>query len=260
VADAAPNPQPTTGSSSPVERVDLPPTFPEPLVRGEPIGDYAYAVKLRDFATRWVLYFIDYYDKRAWRCRVGVTLIRGVAFSAMVLGGVILVGRMLGRDAQEFVMGLLSSKTPPLKEVPAEGGLILFALAAGLMAADRYGNISSNWMRYVITSLSLRRMLIDFQMGGVAAERLVMGTNVETAQPEYDRIKSFLAAVFDLVRQETQEWADEFRKNRSELEAYLKVQDAANKANNKPPPTKPERQPPPRRPLRNGQGRGNVNG
>jgi hypothetical protein len=135
---------------------------------------------------------------------------------------------------------------------------VLFAFAAGLIAVDKFGNISENWMRHVISSLTLQRMLVDFQLAGVAASGHVPSAAVagnadardegvnqaqddETVdlEEQYDRIKMFLASVFDLVRHETQEWADEYRKNRSDLEGYLKVQDAANKTDERLPKGSP---------------------
>lgn len=219
------------------------PKFPDRRLNGEIQTDEIYTETLREFAKQWVEFFIRYYEHRTLKCRVGATLIRTVAFTAMVLGGVILVCRMLSSGNQTWLMQSIFKSE--LKEVPAEIGLILFALAAGMMAADRFANISENWMRYVITTLSLRRMLVDFQLASVVVLKPVLetkGTNVEIrvdpVQAEFDRIKVFLGSVFEMVRHETQEWADEFRKNRSELESYLKVQEAALNDKTKRPKTR----------------------
>jgi hypothetical protein len=157
---------------------------------------------------------------------------------------------MLSSNAQKAVMGFFNST---LQDIPAEAGLILFALAAGIIAADRFANVSDNWMRYVITELSLRRMLVDFQLAGVNSDKTayerpenpeLLNEPLNKNQAEFDRIKMFLGSVFDLVRHETQEWADEFRKKRSDLEGYLKVQEAEAKNEGRPRqvagnPTKP---------------------
>lgn len=209
------------------------PQFP---VREEENKDHEYAAALRLFALKWVDYFVYYYDKQARRTRIVALLIRIVAVAALVFGSVILVCRMLSGSVQKTIMQKFFGSE--IADVPAEIGLILFALAAGLIAADKFANVSENWMRYVVSSLSLQRMLVEFQMAGVNSSEwsqsriLELNANdvsTDPAQEEFDRIKSFLASVFDLVRHETQEWADEYRKNRSELEGYLKVQDAANK-------------------------------
>src|SRR3954463_9034655 len=70
------------------------PLFPERRRDGEERSDRDYAEALRHFAREWVEYYIAYYERRAQRCRIGGITIRSIAFTAMVLGGVILVGRM----------------------------------------------------------------------------------------------------------------------------------------------------------------------
>lgn len=213
-----------------------PPEFPQRLVDGEEQADSLYAERLRNFATDWVQFFIDFYEKRARRCRLGAFAIRFVAFGGMVLGSMILVSRLLSSSNQQLIMTKLFG-IADAKEVPAEIGLILFALAAALMAADKFGNISENWMRYIIAMMSLQRSLVEFQLAGVQAlEPSVLSVEpppnstepiIGPHQKEYERIKTFLAAIFDLVQHETEEWANEFRKNQSDLESYLKIQNEA---------------------------------
>jgi ABC-type multidrug transport system fused ATPase/permease subunit len=208
------------------------PTFPK---RDEET-DELYADKLRDYATQWIRYFLEYYESRKWKVQWAATTFRAIAFLSMILGGVILVGRTLSAKNQQWLMESVFHTS--LQEVPAEVGLVLLALAGGLMAADRFANLSENWMRYVVAMLSLQRMHVEFQMASVQTNEPVKDANSDKkdnkppenkTQLEYDRIKNFLNAVFDLVQHETQEWADEFRKNRSELEGYLKVQNASRK-------------------------------
>jgi hypothetical protein len=143
---------------------------------------------------------------------------------------------LLSSNNQQFVMTKLFG-VANATEVPAEIGLILFALAAALMAADKFGNISENWMRYIIAMMSLQRSLVEFQLAGIqaheqrvvseAAPRSEGESVISPHQKEYERIKIFLTSVFDLVQHETQEWANEFRKNQSDLESYLKIQSEA---------------------------------
>jgi hypothetical protein len=194
-------------------------------------SDAEYAEQLREYAKKWVDFHLSQYRSRKWKVQFCATAFRAIAFMSMVLGGVILVGRTLNVSNQKWVMQHVLNTS--LDEVPAEVGLVLLALAGGLMAADRFANISENWMRYVIAMLSLRRMLVEFEMASVQADQVSEPKDnkpPDKAQLEYDRIKNFLNAVFDLVQHETQEWADEFRKNRSELEGYLKVQNASGKS------------------------------
>ena len=154
----------------------------------------------------------------------------------MVLGSMILVSRLLSSTNQQMIMTKLFG-VAEAKEVPAEIGLILFALAAALMAADKFGNISENWMRYIIAMMSLQRLLIEFQLAGVQAhDQPALSESpplndadpaISAQQKEYERIKTFLISIFDLVQHETQEWANDFRKNQSDLESYLKIQSEA---------------------------------
>jgi len=218
------------------------PKFPERVVNGDYQADAEYAERVRIFATHWVEFYIDGYKHRSKHSKYLALTMRTVAFIAIVFGGVILVGRMLSSTTQAAVMKWAFNSN--LTDVPAEAGLILFALAAGIMAVDKFGSISEGWMRYNITELSLRKMLVDFQIDGVddklkrIAEMPRNELTADAAKAEFARIKSFLDAIFDLVRHETQEWADEFRRSRSDLEGYLKLQEVAAKtdvkANNPP--------------------------
>ena len=204
------------------------PEFPDR--RGERQNDNAYAKALRKFGKDWVEYFIGYYTRRASWCRRGSYFIRGIAFVGIVLGGAILVCRALSKSTQQWVMQNLFGSTG-LEELPAELGLVLFALAAGVIAVDRFGNISANWMRYIITMLLLRKMLVEFQLASVdVPSREPTRSNArrpEFLKAELERSRVFLASVFEVVQRETQEWADEYRKNRSQLEGYLKIQETA---------------------------------
>lgn len=204
------------------------PKFPDRRSNGEYQADEIYEESLRQFATRWVEYYIHYYKDRASLCRFGSYFTRSIALGGIVLGGTILVCRALSVSNQKWLMQHVFGTT--LTEVPAEIGLVLFALAAGVIAVDRFANISENWMRYIVAMLTLRRMLVEFQLAGVSLSAELSSTNQkqpDRARVELERLKGFLTSVFDVVQRETQEWADSYRKNRSELEGYLKVQEAA---------------------------------
>lgn len=43
-------------------------------------------------------------------------------------------------------------------------GYIFLALAAGCVAMDKFFGFSSNWMRFMTTSLALQRHLAEFEM------------------------------------------------------------------------------------------------
>jgi hypothetical protein len=105
-------------------------------------------------------------------------------------------------------------------------GYVAIALAAALVGYDKFFGLSSGWMRYMVTQLSLERALKEFQYDWV----ILNAQQVEQPSPQgnhstlLQRLKDFSLQMDTLVRQETDAWVTEFRANISQLEQLLKTE------------------------------------
>jgi hypothetical protein len=201
---------------------------------------------IKEYAENLTMTYIDWYNRRGLHCgRVAMSL-RWISSFLIVIGSMIAVGRLLDPNTQAGIMGSFSADA---KVVPAEMGLVLFAAAAGLLVADRFANLSANWLRYRIAHMSLHRRLVEFQIewaritllgpeAAVATESAnVVGMDASSVPPMQERLKpderyierkldlvrEFLIEVFELTEQECNEWAKQFTQSQSELAQYLKM-------------------------------------
>jgi hypothetical protein len=108
---------------------------------------------------------------------------------------------------------------------PALGnwGFVLIALAAGCMAYDRFFGYSSAWLRYMATATSLRAQLSEFQL---TWSRWMAAPGGEEPSTEevlrmIDLIRSFVQAINESIRGETQSWLAEFSANLSDLKSHI---------------------------------------
>jgi hypothetical protein len=108
---------------------------------------------------------------------------------------------------------------------PALGnwGFVLIALAAGCMAYDRFSGYSSAWLRYMATATSLRAQLTEFQLTTSRWMATLGGEEpgADDVLPMLDTIQSFLRAINESIRGETQSWLAEFDANLSDLKSQV---------------------------------------
>ncbi|OHB62830.1 MAG: hypothetical protein A2Y76_14670 [Planctomycetes bacterium RBG_13_60_9] len=106
-------------------------------------------------------------------------------------------------------------------------GYVFFALAASLYGFDRCFRLSKSWMRFIVTQLSLERLVIEFHYDWAS---LVAGQGEQPQLPQssipamLQRIKDFSLAVETAVKQETDAWVAEFQSSLAELEKILKTE------------------------------------
>jgi hypothetical protein len=104
-------------------------------------------------------------------------------------------------------------------------GYVLLALAAGVFAFDKYFGMSTGWMRFIVTQMSIERALREFQcdwaiMHAKQGEQEPREINVPAM---LQRIRDFVAQVEGLMKQETDAWVVEFQSNITELNKLLKA-------------------------------------
>lgn len=106
-------------------------------------------------------------------------------------------------------------------------GYVSIALAAAIVGYDKYFGLSTGWMRYIVTQLSLEKALKEFQYDWIIL--YAQQANISTL---LQRIKDFSLQVESLVRQETDAWVLEFQSNVAELEKVLKTEVETRKPGN----------------------------
>jgi hypothetical protein len=108
----------------------------------------------------------------------------------------------------------------------AQWGYVSIALAAALVGYDKFFGLSSGWMRYMVTELSLQRTLREFQYDWsiLTAQKAQQSPPQNNAATLIQRLKDFTLQVETLVRQETDAWVTEFQANISELEKMLQAE------------------------------------
>jgi hypothetical protein len=108
----------------------------------------------------------------------------------------------------------------------AQWGYVSIALAAALVGYDKFFGLSSGWMRYMVTELSLQRTLREFQYDWsiLTAQKAQQSPPQNSAATLIQRLKDFTLQVETLVRQETDAWVTEFQANISELEKMLQAE------------------------------------
>lgn len=140
---------------------------------------------------------------------------KGIRISAVVLLGV------------GGIFPLLETLSSVNSLVPALGkwGYVVLALAGVLLGIDNYCGFSRTWIRHVNTWMSLDKLRDEFHFDWV---NLVTGT-----PPDYSiqlkRIKDYVLAVDEIVKNETAQWAADFQNSMTQLDTAVKAASTAAK-------------------------------
>ncbi|HYH82337.1 MAG TPA: SLATT domain-containing protein [Longimicrobium sp.] len=103
-------------------------------------------------------------------------------------------------------------------------------LAAALVAYDRYFGLSSGWIRYVSTALSIRTAMEAFEMEWACQRATLAGAAPNAAQLEQmlAKCKEFANRLNSIVGDETNTWVQEFQASLKEVDnAVRAAQDEA---------------------------------
>ena len=97
---------------------------------------------------------------------------------------------------------------------------ILVIFAGVLISLDHFGGYTSGWVRYVNAAQLLGDLQADNQMEWELQRQAMQNgaTDVESVKKGILMCKDFLGKVHDIVRNETNQWAQEFQKALAELE------------------------------------------
>ncbi|HEY6430366.1 MAG TPA: SLATT domain-containing protein [Acetobacteraceae bacterium] len=157
---------------------------------------------------------LHWYARAKQRKSLASRSVRCAAIVAGVLGGLapIVAGSgILPGSANELAI--------------TQAGYLLIGLAAGLLALDHFLGLSSGWMRYIVTMMTIERLRADFAIDWGRMRR------AQASAPDIvsflDRALAFRTAVMDAIEGETNSWVVEFRTSISDLEAALQRRRAA---------------------------------
>lgn len=175
---------------------------PFPQLSWEPDLAAASLADLYRWACSHALAAIQWYlDKKASNARASRSL-RLAAILLVTAGGALPV-LVTTFDQDTALFGL---------------GYLLLGAAAGCVAVDRFFGISTAWMRYLTTEVTLQRELQRFQ---VAWARLSVRCAPVPSATEIDEHLALLGAFVDRVSEEmaaeTKAWVEEFRGSLAEL-------------------------------------------
>jgi hypothetical protein len=162
---------------------------------------------------------IDWYKKKVRPKRLGSQTCR---FLAILLFGLAALIPLV--KATDFWQHQTSGSTSRSTQIPFELGYVFAAMAAGLMAFDRYFGLSTGWIRFIQTQLVLEGALDELQYDWVAllAKHGVTPAS-EQVQAMIQRLRTFITFVNGQTQQETQAWIMEFQTNLADLEKSAKL-------------------------------------
>lgn len=103
-------------------------------------------------------------------------------------------------------------------------GYVSMAFAAAIVGFDKFFGLSTGWMRFIVTQLSLERVLQEFHYDWAFLLAQQQEQQVKTNIPLLKRAKDFTLRVEDLVKQETDAWVQEFQSDIAELTKVLKTE------------------------------------
>jgi hypothetical protein len=154
---------------------------------------------------------IQWYYARRHAPAITARLVRWLAILTSVVGGL-----------YPIWIRPLVPKTPDLSYP-------LLALAAALIAIDRFGGVSSAWMRYIVTAQAVTReqRLFRLDWSQMRANIQSTGEPASHAQlvPLFERLRAFATKHDELVESETRTWMAEFRSVLAELGRASKKDD-----------------------------------
>jgi len=189
------------------------------LERLDPANPLEYLETIRDFVEEHALEAIQWYLRRKGPVSLWSKVLR---FSALVLAS---IGAILPL--------LRAPVLPGFGDAASEFGYAFLALSGALVVGDKLFGLSSKWMRYMTTALSLQRKLADFELRW-ATRRLLLGGGSPPGPAEIaemiEMLRQFRHDVFAELQFETDTWKQEFQSSLRQLEAQAKLDHASTPA------------------------------
>lgn len=207
---------------------------------GTSAGYPAFILRVKNYAEKWALFYIGWYDCRAALTMLWSTALRYCAFICALIGSLVAVARLLDPNWQAEILKWIlqtlettlptGASAPPSttgpKTIPSELGLVFFTLSAGLILVTRISGVVENRIRFVSTELELQRKLANFRFEWTRLMTAYQDgsgpSKAQTTEVQLETIQEFLNDVFELVEKETAEWAIQFKAGQAQIEEYIK--------------------------------------
>jgi 4-amino-4-deoxy-L-arabinose transferase-like glycosyltransferase len=151
----------------------------------------------------------DWYARKR---RVKAAWGRALRVGAIVLGAVAAVLPILAQI----------STADDRPAIPPGWSAVALAIAASLVALDRYFGFSAAWMRFMAAELAITRLRHDFEYAWQAA-RATAGDPPSDGEVAalLELARNVVVAVDDVIANETGAWITEFRTNLEQAEQAL---------------------------------------
>jgi hypothetical protein len=167
--------------------------------------------RLYEFANAECKKAIDWYYREKGSKQIAGYFFRVGSIVALAVSGIIPV---LGEIFKK-------NDVPGISSAWATVALAVFGL---FIALDRFGGYTSGWIRYITSGQALSDLQSDFRVEWEKYRLSVETGPLDTAlvQQGIERCKIFLSQVHLIVKSETDQWAQEFKKALLELEENAK--------------------------------------
>ncbi len=90
---------------------------------------------------------------------------------------------------------------------------VALAIAAALIAMDRFFGYSASWMRFITSEIKIDALLQDFQLDWEIERSALEGEipSTETMRKLLQKCRTFLKSVNDVLIEESEQWKNDFR-------------------------------------------------
>ena len=157
---------------------------------------------------------IEWYQRKVKPKRQGSQAVRFLAIVLLGLAALV-----------PLVKAAFQAKLPSYLAFDFELGYIFAAVAAGLIAFDKYFGLSTGWIRFIQTEMALQSALDELHYDWVALLAKIQGQSptAEQVQAMIQRLRGFIVAVNAQTQKETEAWVLEFQTNLADLEKAAKA-------------------------------------
>jgi hypothetical protein len=179
-----------------------------------------------DVTVRTADSYIDWYRKHVVAKRLASRSLRLIAIVFVAIGTLAPLVQAVWSNTGLAIQGNPSNGTTHF-----EWGYLAFGLAAACVGADKFFGVSTGWIRYIKTQMSLEMALSEFRYDWVllVAKFERCESAPDQIPPLLQRLKDFIVQVHLQVQQETEAWILEFQSNLADLERTIKSQTEARK-------------------------------
>jgi hypothetical protein len=107
-----------------------------------------------------------------------------------------------------------------------EIGYISLGIAVSCISLDKYFGYSSSWIRFIMVSLTLQKLLAKFQYDWAIlnSDAIDHPCDANTCKNMLSTIQAFMLEVLSELEKEATEWANEYRNSLAEMEKSTREQ------------------------------------